>query len=154
MMKKRQKSLLVEAATVFAFTIIAVLAMINVKDWINRREAIRAMEHLGQKILAYRQDHGSVPPEDYVKRIKQTLPGHVRLGKLKYRALWIDYESTPDEILAYSFKKLRSPFLPSSYVVLRLDGRVQWIKPAPFKELLRSQQTEAEIMTEQEEEEE
>jgi hypothetical protein len=152
MMKKRQKSLLMESATVLGFTIIAMVAMINVKDWINRREAIRAMEHLGQKILAYRQEHGSVPPEDYVRRIKQTLPGHVRLGKLKYRALWIDFDSTPDEILAYSFKKLRSPFLPNGYIVLHLDGRIQWMKPALFKELLRSQQSEEEIVATQEEE--
>ena len=86
--------------TVIVVTIIAVLAMINFKDWLNRSEAMRAMQHLGQIVLQHKKNYGSVPPESYVVGIKEQLQGHVRLGDLKYRARWLDLDSMPDEILS------------------------------------------------------
>ena len=130
---------------VIVITGIAVLAMINFKDWVNHSEAIRAMEVLGQKVLKYREKHGSVPPESYVNEIRGDLPGHVRLGELKYRALWIDFESTADEILAYTERNYHSLLLSDGFIVLRLDGRVQWIDKKEFEKLLAQQQSLAEI---------
>ena len=73
------------------------------------------------------------------------MPGHVRLGRVTYRALWISFEATGDEILAYRQVNYRSLFVGSGYVVLRLDGRVEWMKKQQFEELLAHQQTQREI---------
>ncbi|MFB0523972.1 MAG: hypothetical protein ACETVZ_00400 [Phycisphaerae bacterium] len=138
-MNKRQKALLVESITIIVITAVAVLAMINLKDWVSRSEAVQSMEQLGRIVLQYRKEHGSAPPEDYIKSIKEKLEGHVGLGKLQYRARWIDFESKPDEILAYTEKKHRASLLSDGYVVLRLDGRVEWMDEQEFQKLLGQQ---------------
>lgn len=126
-------------------TAVAVVAMINFKDWINRSEARRAMEHLGQIVLQHRKNYGALPPESYVTNIRERLKGHARIGRLQYRALWIDSDSTPDEILAYSERNYRSLLVGRGYVVLRLDGRVEWMGKKEFEMLLAQQQTPEEI---------
>jgi len=158
-MNKRQRAILVEFISVIAITAIAVVVMINLKDWVNRSEAIRAMNQLGQKVLEYQnqyrknylQEYGkeypyaTVPTEYYINSIKKSLEGWVRLGNLQYRARWIGLEATPDEVLAYTEKKYRSSLLSDGYVVLRLDGRVEWMGKQEFEKLLAQQQSEAEI---------
>ncbi|MHC4425928.1 MAG: hypothetical protein ACYSYV_07520 [Planctomycetota bacterium] len=144
-MNKRQKIILTQFVTVVLITLVAVVAMINAKDWINRSEAIRAMEHLGQKVIDYRKARRSVPPESYVNSIKETLEGHVRLGSLEYRGRWIDPESKPDEILAYAEKKYPSSLLGDGYVVLRLSGKVEWLGKKEFETELARQQSQREI---------
>ena len=126
-------------------TTIAVVAMVGFKDYVNRSEAIRAMEHLGQILLQYRKSHGQVPPESYVASIKDQLHGHVRLGNLQYRARWIDLESPPDEILAYSEQGYHFLVIGSGVIVLRLDGRVEWMGQKEFGTLLAAQQSPAEV---------
>jgi len=138
-MNKRQRTLLIESVTIIVITAFAVLAMINLKDWVNRSEAMRAMEQLGQVVLQHRKEKGSVPSEDYIRSIKESLEGHVRIPNLRYRARWIDLESTPDEILAYSKKRYRASLLNDGYVVLRLDGRVEWMGEGGFRKLLSQQ---------------
>lgn len=144
-MNKRQKAILVKFITVIVITAVVVVAMINFKDWVNRSEAMRAMEHLGQIVLQYRKNHGSVPPESYVDGIKEDLEGQVRLGNLWYRARWLDFESTPDEILAYAEKNYHSLLVGKGYVVLRLDGRVEWMGKREFETLLAQHQSPMEI---------
>ena len=144
-MNKRQKAILVEFIAVIVITAVAVVAMINFKDWVNRSEAMRAMEHLGQIVLQYRKNRGLVPPESYVDGIKENLEGHVRLGNLRYRARWLDIESTPDEILAYTEKNYHSLLVEKGYVVLRLDGRVEWMGKREFETLLAQYQSPMEI---------
>jgi hypothetical protein len=139
-MNKRQKDILINFTTVIVITAVAVVAMLNFRDWLNRAEAMRAMEHLGQIVLQYRKDYGSVPPESYVDRIKETLEGYARLGDPHYRAQWIDFESGPDEILAYTKIISRSLFFSSGFIVLRLDGRVEWMDKQTFETLLVQQQ--------------
>ncbi|MHC4911891.1 MAG: hypothetical protein ACYTE5_02680 [Planctomycetota bacterium] len=144
-MNKRQKAILINFTAVIVATAIAVAAMINFKDWINRSEATRAMQQLGKIVLQYRKDHGSVPPESYVDRIKENLEGHVRLGTLRYRARWIDFESTPDEILAYTEKNYHSLlFFGKGFIVLRLNGTVEWMGKQQFETLLAQQQSQIE----------
>jgi hypothetical protein len=121
--------------------------MINLKDWVNRSEAMRAMEHLGKLVLQYRQENGSVPPQSYVDNIKTNLKGHVRLGNLQYRAFWIDFDSTPDDVLAYIEKKYRSFVLSNGFIVLRLDGRVEWMQKQQLDILLARQQNWMETET-------
>ncbi|GAG04531.1 unnamed protein product, partial [marine sediment metagenome] len=73
------------------------------------------------------------------------LEGHVRLGDVKYRGRWIDFESKPDEILAYSEKKYPSSLLGDGYVVLRLDGKVEWLRKQEFEEELAHRQSQKEV---------
>jgi len=131
--------------TVIVITAIAVVAMINFRDWVNHSEAMHAMNDLGQEVLKYREKHGSVPPKSYVDGIKENLKGGVRLGELQYRALWIDSDSTPDEILAYTEKNYPSLLVGDGFIVLRLDGRVEWMDKKEFKTLLAQQQSPEEI---------
>jgi hypothetical protein len=144
-MNKRQKAILMEFVVVIVITAVAVLAMINFKDWVNRSEAIGAMESLSKKVLKYRQTHGSVPPRSWVDEQRENLPGYVRLGNFRYRGLWIDFESTPDEILAYAEGNYRSLLVGKGCVVLRMDGRVEWLDRQEFETLLARQQSQAEI---------
>ncbi|MHC4737436.1 MAG: hypothetical protein ACYS9Y_00880 [Planctomycetota bacterium] len=144
-MNRRQKAILINVISVITITSIAVVAMINLKDWVNHSEAMRAMEHLGKLVLQYRQENGSVPPQSYVDNIKTNLKGHARLGKLQYRALWIDFDSIPDDVLAYVEKKYRSFVLSNGFIVLRLDGRVEWMQKQQLDILLARQQSRMEI---------
>jgi hypothetical protein len=144
-MNRRQKSILRNTTTVIVITAIAVAAMINLKNWVNHSESMRAMEHLGRIVLQYREKYGSVPPESYIDRIKEELEGHVRLGEVIYRAQWISFESTPDEILAYTEKHHSSWLFGKKYIVLRLNGRVEWMDKREIETLLAQQQSSQEL---------
>lgn len=139
-MNKRQKGILVELIIGIVITVVAVIAMINFKDWVNRSQAIQTMEQLGQEIVKYRKEHGSVPTPSYVNEIKKGLLGGARLGNLQYRTLWIDPESTPEEILAYTEQYYPSSLLNDGFVVLRLDGSVEWMSKEEFDDILPEQQ--------------
>jgi len=139
-MTKRQKAIVREFVIVTAVTAVAVVAMINLKDWLNRAEAIRAMEQLSRVVLDYRQAHHSVPPQSYVDQLRTDLEGNVRLGELRYRGLWVDLDSGPDEILAYTEKNYNSLVVGKGYVVLRLDGTVEWLGKKEFEAILAQQQ--------------
>lgn len=144
-MNKRQKSILLNFATVTTITMIAVVGMVNLKDWINRSESIRAMEHLSRIVLQYRKNNGSIPPKSYIDEIKANLEGRAQLGEINYRARWISFESTPDEILAYAEKDYGSSLLRDGYVVLRLNGHVEWISKQEFDTLLPESEREMEF---------
>jgi len=137
--------MLMEFAAILAVTGMAVIGMLNLKDFVNRSEAMLAMKHLADRIQQYRQQYGSIPPESWVNLQRENLPGNVRLGGLQYRGLWIDFESSPDTILAYSRKNYKSPLVGKGYVVLRLNGRVQWLGKEEFETLLAQQQSQDEL---------
>jgi len=136
---KRQKALLTESIIIIVMTAAAVVAMINLKQWVSRSETIQVMEQLGQVVLQYRKEHGSLPSGDDVKSIQEKLQEEVRLNKFQYRAQWIDIDSAPDEVLAYTEKKFRASLLSDGYVVIRLDGRVEWMGKEKFQKLLGQQ---------------
>ena len=144
-MNRRQKTIFKNTATVIFITAIAVAAMINLKNWVNRSESMRAMEDLGRIVSQYRGKYGSIPSESYIDRIKEELEGHVRLGKVIYRAQWIDFESTPDEILAYTERPYSSWLFGRKHIVLRLDGRVEWMDKREFETLLAQRQSSQEL---------
>lgn len=149
-MKRRQKIILRDFVTVVVITAVVVVAMIIFKDFVNRSEAMRAMDQLRQVIKQYRDEHGSVPPKSWVDSQRESLPGNVRLGNLQYRAQWITFESTPDEFLAYTEANYNF-LVGKGYMVLRLgavlrdDGRPEWINRKEFKTLLAQQQSPEEI---------
>jgi hypothetical protein len=140
-MNKRQKSIVRDFILVIVVTTAAVVGLVNFKDYINRTEAMRAMEQLGQMVLRYREVHGSVPAQFYVDEVKKELEGSARLGALKYRARWFKFGATGDFILAYTRKDYGGSILGGGYIVLRLDGRVEWMKKKEFEALLDSQQS-------------
>ncbi len=142
-MNKRQRSIIANFIFVTAGTAIFVGAMINVKDVINKSEAIRAMELLGEGVRKYRDNYHSTPPESFFNRLENSI-SMVRLGEVQYRAQWIGFDDGPDTVLAYSRKNYRF-FVKRGYVVMRLDGSVEWIKRGEFLKLLKKQQTEAEV---------
>lgn len=144
-MNKRQRNILIDFATVLVVTFVAVLAMINFKDYVNWSEAMQTMKHLSQIVLNYRKTQGCVPPETYISSIKEDLAGQVRLGDFQYRARWIDFGAGSDEILAYVKKDYHSFIMHDGYIVLRLDGRVEWMEPKKFEELMAKQRKPTEI---------
>lgn len=150
-MTKRQKVAIIDVVVVLVVTAAVVVAMANFKDYVNRSEVTRAMKHLSDIVRQYRENNGQVPPESYVNDIEQQLQGYARLGTLHYRGRWIDVESEPDEILAYSIKNYRSLIVRSGVVVLRLDGKVEWMDREKFDELLTRQQntTETDLIIKQ-----
>lgn len=129
------------------FIIVAVFAMVVLKDVVNKKESMLAMQQLGIEISKYKKENGVIPSQSYVDAIVQRLPGNVRVGSIKYRALWINLDSTPDDILAYTEKKYPLSFLIDGFIVLKLSGQVEWMAPEAFKDLLRSQQSPLEIQT-------
>jgi hypothetical protein len=126
-------------------TIIVVVVMINFRNYVNHSEAKRAMEHLGKIVIQYRNEHGSVPSESYVNSIRQNLEGQARLGSLRYRARWLDFDSTKDEILAYTERTCRSWLFGDKLIVLKLDGRVEWMDKKHLQDLLVQQQSPIEV---------
>ena len=142
-MNKRQKSIFLNFIFVIAVTFFFVAVMMNVRDGINKSEAIREMGLLAEKVLEYRREHGSLPSESYVISQVRALR-FMRLGELKYRAQWIGMDAPDETILAYAYRHYH--FLAGEgYVVMRLDGEVEWITKATFEELLGRQQSEAEL---------
>jgi type II secretory pathway pseudopilin PulG len=141
---KRQRALLAESLFVLIATLAAVVGMMQLKDYVNRSEAMRAMTQLGQRILEYRKQYGSLPPQSWVDNIKGDVEGAVRIGNVNYRAMWIGLDAPSDTILAYSQKRLPSSFLKDGYVVLRLDGTVEWLPTKEFADLFARQRTPTE----------
>jgi hypothetical protein len=140
----RQKKLVTNIVTVVVFTVAMVAGFANVKNAINRSEAMRAMELLGNEILQYRKTHGSLPSEYYVKQYTNEI-GAVRLSDFHYRAPWIEFGSEPNRtILAYSEKNYRG-FVRAGSIMLWLNGKVEWMNKKQFEQTLAAQQKQQEL---------
>lgn len=144
-MNRRQKTILMEVATVLIVTMILVIGMINFKDYINRSESISAMQRIGQIVSEYRRQYNRVPSESTVFREMDNIKGAVRLPGMVYRGLWIDLEAEPNDILAYAEKNYPASLLDDGYVVLRFDANTVWMSGDDFEALLAEQQSEVEI---------
>lgn len=143
-MNRQQKKLVANIVTVITFTLAMVVGFANIKNAINRSETIRAMKILGNEILNYKKEYGSLPPELYVKQYTDRI-GAVRLSGFQYRALWIESGSKPDTtILAYSEKNYRG-LVKAGYVVLWLNGNVEWMPKNHFETTLTTQQKQQEL---------
>jgi len=140
-MNQQQKRIVANFVAVIVLTIAAVIAMIHLKDWVNRSEASKAMNQLSQEICRYRKANGAVPPESYIDSIKKTLQGHARFGGFQYRARWIDFRASDDEILAYIEQGYHTSIFKKTVLVLKLGGTVEWIDKQEFESLLSKQQT-------------
>ena len=143
-MNSRQKKLVAHIVTVLVFTIVMVIGFANIKNVINRSESTRAMKLLGNEILQYRKNYGSLPSESYVKQYSEGI-GAVRLANFIYRAQWIEFGFEPNStILAYSEKNYKG-LVTSGCVVLWLNGRVDWMNKKQFEQVLAAQQKQQEL---------
>ena len=71
-MNRRQRVVITEFVVVVVITAVVVFAILNVKDIVNRSEAIRAMQELGQRVMAYRNQNRSLPPESFISEIRES----------------------------------------------------------------------------------
>jgi len=142
-MNPRQKSTIIRFVIVIACTAVFVAVMLNVRDYVNRAEAMRTMERLGEKVCQYRAKYNSTPPKSYLTG-QRTDFQDARLGDFEYRAPWIEFGASPDIILAYARKNYQF-LVGKGYIVMRLDGHVEWMEKDNFEAVLKKQQTEAEI---------
>jgi hypothetical protein len=143
-LNRKQKKLLANVVIVVAFTAAMVIGFANIKNFINRSEATRAMGILGKEILQYRQKYSSLPSEIYVKQYEEAI-GAVRLSGSRYRAQWIEYGADPNTtILTYSEKNYRG-FVKGGYIVLWLNGKVEWMGKKEFEKILTAQQQQQEL---------
>ena len=139
-MNKRQKWTLIKFMAVLLITMAAVAAIAELKNVNNRAEATRAMEHLGKIVSDYKQKNGYVPPESFVDNLKESLVGQARLGDLHYRARWLDADSTPNTILAFTRSGSSSLFFKPEMIVLLYDGKVQLMDEESFNKSFARQQ--------------
>ena len=144
-MNKREKAVVIKIIFVTVTTFILVIVFANIKDIINRSEATHAVSAIGKRILQYRKDNGYLPPQNYVDTIRQNVAGSVRMGKLNYRALYITRDSKPDEILAYTTQNYKSLFVSKGYIVLRLNGQIEWMDTKSFEEELMRRKDLSEV---------
>jgi hypothetical protein len=143
-MKKHQRKLVVNFIVVITFTTAMVIGFSNLKNLINRSEALRSMEILGKEVLAYRQTYGSLPNESFAKQIIEQI-GAVRLTGFQYRAPWIEYNCDPNiTILAYS-ETPSAGLVQHGTVVLWLNGKTEWISQKDFNKIIESQQKQQEL---------
>ena len=142
-MNKAQRQLVMNLIIVVAVIILFVFGFGNFKDYVNKTEAIRGFNQLGQKILEYRKQNGTLPSEAAIANLKEQIEGSARVGEIHYRAPWISIDSPPDTIVAYAEKKY-SWLIGSGSVVLLLDGQVRYLPVEEFKKVLAKQQTAAE----------
>jgi hypothetical protein len=143
-MDKRQRKLVANIVVVVTFTVVMVAGFANIKNIINRSEAIRTMDLLGSEILQYRKNNGSLPGENYVKQFSDRI-GAVRLTDLQYRAPWIEFGYDPNTtVLAYT-RKNYTGFVKSGGIVLWLNGKVEWINKKRFDQIVEAQQQQIEL---------
>jgi hypothetical protein len=139
---KRQTLIVRHFLSVIIVTGVVVFTMINLRDALTQKEAVREMSVLSAAIREYRQKNGSLPPESWVK---PHLEGFARVGGLEYRAQWVLYDSPPDTILAFVKQKSYSVIVKTSYIVLKLNGEVTRMAPKDFDEAMKKQQSDREV---------
>ena len=142
-MNRRQKSIILNFIFIITVTAGFIVAAVNFKDFVNKSEAMRIMESLAEKVQEYRRQYRILPLESYLTEQRRLLDD-VRLGEINYRAQWIKFGAQPDTILVY-IRKNYSLLIGSGYIVMRLDGHVQWMEIEEFENLLKQQQSEVEI---------
>jgi hypothetical protein len=142
-MNKAQKQLVTNLAGTAIVIAAFILGFGNFKDYINKSEAIRAFNDLGRKVMDFHKQNGQLPSETMIASLKEQLEGAARIGEIGYRAQWIGIDSPPETIVAYAEKKYNW-LIESGFVVLRLDGQVQYLTPTEFHKLLTQQQTKVE----------
>jgi hypothetical protein len=137
-LNKRQISVIRHFLIVIVVTLLFVFGLINLRDGLNRSEMQREMEVLGASIKDYRQKNGSLPSESWIRGQVQNF---ARLGSLEYRAKSILYDSPPESIVASCLQNSYSMLVKKAYIVLRLDGSIEWLAPDIYSRMVKEQET-------------
>jgi len=142
-MNRRQKSTILNLLSVIILTAVLVSAVGYWKNHVNKSDSIRVMRLLSKVVRQYRQqNHKALPPESYINRQREAI-GDARLGRIQYRARWIDFNAGMDTILAYAHKDYGMA-AGKGYIVMRLDYNVEWMGEMEFEELFAAQRNQAE----------
>lgn len=102
------------------------------------------MRQLGNFVTQYKKENGIIPPKSVIEDIEEQLQGSERLGDFRYRGIWMDYKSEPDEIIAYVKKDFNNLLVRSGVIILRLNGEVEFISNKKFSEIISEQMTKQE----------
>jgi hypothetical protein len=135
-LNKRQLSVIRHFLVVIVVTLLFVFGLINLRDSLNRSEMNREMEVLATSIKDYRQRNGSLPSESWIRTQVQSF---VRLANLEYRAKSVLYDSPPETIVASCMQNSYSMLVKKAYIVLRLDGSVEWLAPDVYAKAIKEQ---------------
>lgn len=135
-LNKRQLSVIRHFLFVIIVTLLFIFGLINLRDGLNRSEMQREMEVFATAVKDYRQQNKALPPESWVQ---PQVRNFVRLGGVQYRAKSILYDSPPDTIIASCKQRTYSVFVKTAYIVLRLDGRVEWLSPPVYEKTIKEQ---------------
>jgi hypothetical protein len=139
-LNKRQLSVVRHFLIVIVVTLLFVFGLINLRDGLNRSEMQREMEVLGASIKDYRQKNGSLPSESWIRSQVQSF---ARLGNVEYRAKSVLYDSPPETIIANCMQNSYSMLIKKAYIVLRLDGSVEWLAPDVYAKTVKEQENAA-----------
>ncbi len=135
-MNRQQKKVIANFIVIMFITAISVVAIANLKDYVNKSESTKAMNQLAKIIADYRTKNGIIPPQSFVDSVDEQLCGSARIGEILYRARWIEFDSDQNEPLAYVEKIFRHSFLKDGVVMLTLEGKVKWMTGTQFEELM------------------
>jgi len=142
-MNRRQKATILNFLFVVFLTTILVGGVGYWKNHINKSESIRTMKLLSEIVQQYRvQNSRALPSESYISMQREGF-GDARLGDIQYRVQWIDFDAGMDTILAYSYKDYGLT-VGDGYVVMLLDGTVEWMGAVEFEKLYAEQRSPTE----------
>lgn len=136
-MNRRQKMLLIQFIVVIVITCVLVVVMYGMKEVVNRNESMRAMTHLSRLLTQYRQKYGSLPDEDYIDQVRDQLEGWARFGEPVYRLKWIGQNAPDAEVLTYVKKQYSGLMVNDGYVIMRMNGNVEWLSKNNFEKMMK-----------------
>jgi len=132
-MNKKQKNFVIRLAIVAIVTTLMVLAISNFKEVINRSEATMATEQLGGLVKKKKNHYGSFPPASYLENLTAQVQGSARLGTVVYRADCITCSSGAKAVLMFVKKEYSGLLQNDGFIVVRLDGSIEWLNPDKFE---------------------
>jgi len=143
-MNKKQRGMLVRLVVVIVITVGMVFAMVNVKEVVNKKEAMLAAKNLNIEILKYKQANNKWPLKNYVDEKAEQVRGRARLGEVKYRGDALGYVSSED-IVFYIKRDYSGLFLDDGYIVAKVSGKVEWLGDEEFNLLMSLKWTAEEL---------
>lgn len=144
-MNKKQRGLLVRLVVVVVITVGMVFAMVNVKEFVNKKEAMLAVGNLNVEIFKYKQANGKWPLQSYVDEKAKQIQGRARLGAVEYRGNLLGYVGSDDVVVVYVKRDYSGLFLDSGYIVAKVNGKVEWLSEEEFDILMSLQWTAEEL---------
>ena len=144
-MNKKQRSMLLRLGAVIVITAAMVIAMVNIKEVVNKKEAMLAAKNLNIEILKYKQANNKWPLQSYVDEKAEQVYGRARLGNFEYRGGLLGYVGSDDTVVFYIKRDYSGMFLDSGYIAAKVSGEVEWLSEQEFDSLMSFQWTVEEL---------